>query len=756
MSNLVIMESPAKANTVKGYLGANYKVIACKGHIRDLPKSSLGIDIDNHFTPHYINIRGKGDIIQELKKEAKSAGKIFLATDPDREGEAIAWHLAVALGIDGEKPCRVTFNEITKDVVRDALKSPRAIDRDLVNSQQARRILDRIVGFSLSQVLWKNIKGGLSGGRVQSVATRIIADREEEIRAFVPQEYWTVEANLSGSGEKSIPVRFIGDKTNKVKLNTEEDAERVVSACRGGEFCVVSVRRSEKPKMPAPPFTTSTLQQEASKKLGFQSQKIMKVAQELYDGLNVGPEFGGIQGLITYMRTDSLRISPIASEAARKYILKHYGAECLPEQPRVYKSNAQAQDAHEAIRPSNIQIQPKSVRKYLTADQYKLYKLIWERFLASQMQSAILDTVSVDIENNGYLFRTGGYVVKSAGYLALYDAEEEELGEENSFERLPNVKEGERLCADSIEKTQHFTEPPPRYTEATLIKYLEENGVGRPSTYAPIISIIISRNYVRRDGKSLVATELGELTTHFMREYFPEIIDYEFTAGMEKDLDSIAGRENTIEGVISGFYKRFEKELEEAAGSKKEKIVAPEEKSDVACAKCGATMIYKNGRYGRFLACPNYPACRHTVALDQEGKPVIVRAVEFPPAGFTCELCGEEMVIRTGKYGEFYACKNYPTCPNTRQRTVDIGVPCPRCGAPIVEKRGRGKNVFYSCERYPECDFSTWDKPLAEHCPLCGEPLYYRKSRMSVICRNPACEYRRPAEEGQSAGREKA
>ncbi len=757
MANLVIMESPAKANTVKNYLGPNYKVIACKGHIRDLPKSSLGIDIENHFAPHYINIRGKGDIIKELKKEAKSAGKIFLATDPDREGEAIAWHLATTLGISEDRPCRVTFNEITKDVVKDAMKNPRAIDRDLVNSQQARRILDRLVGFNLSQVLWKNIKGGLSGGRVQSVATRVIADREEEIRAFVPQEYWTVDAVLSGEGAKSIQVHFVGDKKGKIRLSNEEEAGKVTDACAGGEYRVVSVRRSEKQKIPAPPFTTSTMLQEASKKLGFQAQKIMKVAQELYDGLNLGPENGGVQGLITYMRTDSQRVSPIASESARAFIAEQYGDNYIPDQSRTYKSSAQAQDAHEAIRPSSVRLLPKNVRKYLTSDQFRLYKLIWERFIASQMQSAVLDTASVDIENSGYLFRTSGYVVKFPGFLAIYDTGDEELAEENNFDKLPEVREGERLFADSIEKQQHFTEPPPRYTEAALIDFFKENGIGRPSTYAPIISIIIARNYVRREGKSLAATELGELTTHFMREYFPEIVDYEFTADMEKDLDSIAGKENTVEGVLEGFYQRFEKELAVAAkAGAQTKVAPPVEKSDVTCPKCGATMVYKNGRYGRFLACPNYPSCRSTLALDKDGKPLVPVAAELPLAGFKCEVCGADMVIRNGKFGEFYACKNYPECSNTKQKTVEIGVPCPICGAPIVEKRGRGKNVFYSCERYPDCSFSSWDKPLAEKCPDCGEMLFYRKSRMSILCRNPECSYRRDAEPEADAGREGA
>ena len=749
MANLVIVESPAKANTIKGYLGSNYKVIASKGHIRDLPKSTLGIDVENNFEPHYINIRGKGDVIKELKREAKNANKIFLATDPDREGEAISWHIANQLGIPEDAECRVTFNEITKSAVKESIKNPRKIDGKLVDSQQARRILDRLVGFNISELLWKSVKSGLSGGRVQSVATRIITEREEEIRAFVPQEYWTIDSELVGEDGEVITASFFGGKKSKIKISCKEEADKILEKLRAGTFKVSSVKHSEKQKLPAPPFTTSTLQQEASKKLGFQTQKIMKIAQELYDGLNLGAEFGGVQGLITYMRTDSLRISAVAQDAAREFIKSNYGEESLPKSARVYKSNSNSQDAHEAIRPSNVNIQPKAIRKMLTPDQYKIYKLIWERFVASQMQSATLDTVSVEIENSGYYFRAGGYVIKSRGYMAIYDngiddAEDEDV----NLSKLPSVKKKDTLTARDIKAEGHFTEPPARYTEASLIKFLEENGIGRPSTYVPIISIIISRNYVRRDGKSLVATSLGETITKFMREHFPDIIDYEFTANMESKLDSVENGENSIQGIIGDFYKSFEANMKEAENkiSKAPKITPSYQESDIPCEKCGALMVYKDGKFGKFLACPNYPACRNTKAINSDGTVASPIEEKIELAGFKCDECGSEMVIRRGRYGEFYACSNYPACKFTKQKVVELDVPCPKCSSKILARRSKGKSQFYSCERYPECDFSTWDMPLPEKCPECSEMLYYRKSKKTVICKNKSCSYKREDE----------
>ena len=750
MSNLVIVESPAKANTIKGYLGQNYKVIASKGHVRDLPKSTLGIDVDNNFEPHYINIRGKGDVIKELKKEAKNATKIFLATDPDREGEAISWHIANQLGIPEDKACRVTFNEITKNAVKESIKNPRKINLDLVNSQQARRILDRLVGFKLSEVLWKNLKSGLSGGRVQSVATRIITEREEEIRAFVPQEYWTVDSILKTSDNGRIQVKFYGNKKGKIKISCKEEAEKIEDAVSKNPFTVSYVKHSIKYKQPAPPFTTSTLQQEASKQLGLQSQKIMKVAQELYDGLNLGVEFGGVQGLITYMRTDSTRISTVAQEAAAAYIKENFGEKLLPKTPRTFKTSNSSQDAHEAIRPSNVHIHPKLVRKMLTSEQYRLYKLIWERFVGSQMEAAVLDTVSAEFENSGYIFKAGGYVIKSRGYMTIYDnsteTAEDADNEEMSLSVLPKITEKEVLYPESVNSQQHYTEPPVRYTEASLIKFLEENGIGRPSTYAPIISIIISREYVKRDGKSLVATPLGEVTTRFMRENFPDIIDYEFTASMESKLDSIENQENSINEVLSVFYDKFKVDIEKALSKEKdESVTIPAEESDVLCERCGAKMIYKNGRFGKFLACPKYPTCKFTKAIDKENSATETK--EAPVISeFKCEICGGDMVIRNGRYGTFYACANYPTCTFTKQKVTETGVACPMCSSKIIARHGKGKMLFYSCEKYPECNFSSWDMPLNEKCPDCGEMLYYRKSRKSVVCKHKNCSYKRDEE----------
>ena len=751
MANLVIVESPAKALTIKGYLGSGYKVVASIGHIRDLPKSSLGVDIDNHFEPHYINIRGKGDVIRQLRKEAKNASKIFLATDPDREGEAISWHLAQTLGIPEDKACRVCFNEVTKNAVKTAIRAPRKIDLDLVNSQQARRILDRIVGYKLSPFLWKNVKSGLSAGRVQSVATRMIVDRENEIRAFVPQEYWTIDVKLSAGTGETLDARFYGNKKSKIALNCQADAEKIADAVKNGQFTVQSVKRAQKIKQPAAPFTTSTMQQEAAKKLGFQSNRIMKVAQELYEGIDLGSELGGVQGLITYMRTDSLRISTVAQEAALDLIRDKFGAEYLPENARVYRSKANAQDAHEAIRPSDVTITPKSVRKLLTPDQYRLYKLIWERFVESQMAPAIFDTVLIETECAGYVFRTSGYNVRFPGFLALYDGNEKTLDDEDENEvgalaitEIPSLKVKDKLNLDAFDPEQHFTEPPARYNDATLVKLFEESGIGRPSTYATIITTIISRNYVKREGKSLAPTPLGEITTVLLEKDFPEIVDRDFTAQMEDQLDGIENGGTSIEGVLGAFYERFSNELATAdAEEVKTEIVVPADESDYVCERCGAKMVYKNGRFGRFLACPNYPECRNTKAVDKDGRPIEKEKAMPVVADFKCEICGGDMIERQGKYGSFYACANYPTCRFTKQKTKEIDTPCPVCGSRIVIKFGRGGRKFYSCVRYPECDFSSWDLPLAEKCPDCGGALFYRRSKNLILCRNKDCGYKR-------------
>ena len=750
MTNLVIVESPAKAYTIKSYLGSNYKVMASKGHVRDLPKSTLGIDIEHGFEPHYINIRGKGELIRELKKEAKNADRIYLATDLDREGEAISWHLAAALGLPEDKIKRITFNEITKSAIKESIKSPRKIDIDLVNAQQTRRILDRIVGYKLSPFLWKTVKSGLSAGRVQSIATKIIVEREDEIRAFVPREYWTVDAVLTSDG-RDFTGHYYGEAGSKDKneLSAESEAVRIKDDCFGKKFVCTEIKKGNRTKSPAPPFITSTLQQEASKKLNFQSQRTMRVAQELYEGVNLGHENGGVQGLITYMRTDSLRVAAEAQSAALEYIAENYGRDYCPEKPRVYRTKASAQDAHEAIRPSKVALDPEKIKKMLTPDQYKLYKLIWRRFLASQRSSAVLSTVNAEFACGSHIFKSSGYTVKFRGYMALY----EETSDTADTERevvLPPVEKDAELNARDIIPEQHFTEPPPRYTEASLIKFLEEKGIGRPSTYTPIITIIISRGYVKRDGKSLRPTDLGEIITRLMNKSFPDIVDYKFTASMENQLDEIENGNATMLDMLSKFYEGFSRELEEAEKTvSKETYEAPAEETDIICEKCGSRMIVKNGRYGRFAACPNYPECKNTKQLNKSGTAEAEKEPEIAP--FKCEFCGSDVVVRQGRYGAFYACSRYPECKFTKQKVKSLGVSCPKCGRDIVTKYGRNKTVFYSCSGYPECDFSSWDLPTNEKCPQCGEMLYQKKGRALLVCKKEGCGYKREITDSSDA-----
>ncbi len=765
-NNLVILESPSKALTVKGYLGTNYKVIASIGHVRDLPKSSLGVDIEHDFEAHYINIRGKGDLIKEIRKEAKAANKIYLATDPDREGEAIAWHLAAALGIPVEKTQRICFNEVTKTAVKAAIKAPRQIDMNLVNSQQTRRILDRIMGYKLSPLLWKNVKSGLSAGRVQSVATKIIVEREQEIRDFVPTEYWTIETQLSDDEGKTFRVHFWGNAEGKINLGCESEAMAVANAVNGGPYTVSAVRKAAKHKAPAAPFTTSSLQQEAFRKLGFQSQRTMKVAQELYEGVNLGSEFGGTQGLITYMRTDSVRISADAQNAARDFIMQKYGDQYCPETPRVYKSKAGAQDAHEAIRPSRVELEPMKIRKQLSGDQYKLYKLIWECFIASQMESATLDTISIDFTAADYIFRTSGYSVAFPGYMVVYEESEETSGTNASEPRevkdirLPEMQVGQDLHAEDAELTQHFTEPPVRYNDASLIKMLKDLDIGRPSTYATIIGTILNRNYVKREGKAFVPTPLGEVTNTIMEQNFSTIVDYGFTAEMERDLDEIENGNATMLDVLNRFWGDFERQLSIAEKTIGEKTIEiPPEETDFICEKCGSRMIVRNGRFGKFAACPNYPTCRNTKPLTPAPLPVDPQesadnaegeetAQKTPIiADFKCEKCGSDMVLRTGKFGSFYACSRYPECRFTKAKMRELGVNCPKCSAKIVTKYGRNHTVFYSCEKYPECDFSSWDLPTNELCPTCGKMLFRKKGKSLLVCHDSACGYSREYKE---------
>ena len=760
--NIVIVESPSKAKTINGYLGSSYKVIGSVGHVRDLPKSKLGIDIDNKFNPQYINIRGKGDLINELRKETKGAANIYLATDPDREGEAIAWHLSTVLKIDPDKAQRVTFNEITKNAVKNGIKNPRNIDMKLVDAQQARRIIDRLVGYQISPFLWKNVKSGLSAGRVQSVATRIIVEREEEIRAFVPEEYWTVAAVLANTKNKKFEAKFFGDLNGKIELKNQHDTEQVLKNLEGAVYSVKTLKKGTRARNPAAPFITSTLQQEANKKFNFQSGRTMKVAQELYEGINLGGR-GGAQGLITYMRTDSLRISDEARDGAKEYILDKHGDDYYPGKAREYKSKKSSQDAHEAIRPSHIsrEFEPENIKKSLSVDQYKIYKLIWDRFIASQMQSALLDTVSADIQANQYIFKASGYSIKFPGFLAIYeetldetDKKENKDGQESLGEsKLPELNEGERLNLDKLNHAQHFTQPPFRYTEASLIKSLEEQGIGRPSTYTPTLMTILQRGYVERDGKALKPTPLGEVTTKIMKENFQDIVDCGFTAKIEEDFDEIEDGKINYVNIVDKFYGGFSKSLAEAEiNIGKEEIVVPDVEIDYDCEICGKKLIVKNGRFGKFAACPNYPECKFTLKMDREGQ--IIKKEEQPEPVKTdikCEICGSDILIRQGRYGNFYACSNYPKCKHTKPIDAEINADCPECGAKIVRKRGKGRSSFYSCGKYPECKFSVGDVPQESKCPDCDGLMLKKKGKSVIYCYDKACGYQEKVEEQEEA-----
>ncbi|MBE6677882.1 MAG: type I DNA topoisomerase [Ruminococcaceae bacterium] len=728
MNTLIIVESPYKVPTIKSYLGKGYKVTACKGHVRDLPKSKLGVDIENDFAPDYINIRGKGDLIKELKKEAKSADRIYLATDPDREGEAIAWHLSTVLGNDGKKIKRITFNEVTKKALKEAVSAPRDIDMKLVDAQQARRILDRLVGYKISPFLWKKLKSGLSAGRVQSVATRLVVEREQEIREFVPKEYWTVSAKLAG-GDDTLVAKYYGDINGKKELNNEASANAVVADCQGKDFAVESVKKALKRRKPMPPFTTSTLQQEANRRLNFQSKRTMMVAQELYEGVNLGE--AGMRGLITYMRTDSLRISEDATQAAKEFIVNRYGEKYYPSTPNVFKSKKNSQDAHEAIRPTDPALTPETVKGKLSNDQYKLYKLVWERFIASQMRAAEFDTVVCDISCGQHIFRAGGYVVRFAGYMSVYDDRTEENDNEDGFSAsaLPVLNEGQLLKLEKMLSEQHFTQPPARYTEGTLTKVLEEKGIGRPSTFLPTITTITSRGYVKRNGKVLVPTEIGEVTTKLLLESFPSIIDYNYTAEMEDDLEKICSGDLPYVDVLKDFYVDFAKQLSAAEETLAEgKIAIAPTETDIICEKCGCKMVERVGKFGKFAGCPNYPTCKNTKPLDA--------APEAPklPSEHRCPTCGKPMYLRKGMYGSFFACEDYPTCKTTMTYRKDIGVPCPKCGKMLVVKQTKSKKTFYSCEDYPKCDFSSWDVPQERKCPSCGGLVLKKKNKEQYEC----------------------
>ena len=681
---LVIVESPAKAKTIGKFLGSHYKVIASNGHVRDLPKSQMGVDVEHDFEPKYITLRGRGEVLEKIRKEAKKADKIYLATDPDREGEAISWHLAHILHLDPTSKCRIVFNEITANAVKSSIKNARPIDMRLVDAQQARRVLDRLVGYKISPILWAKVQKGLSAGRVQSVATRIICDREQEIMDFVPEEYWSITAHLhEKNSKKNFDAKYYGEDGKKRELRSEADAKSVLDRIEGAAFTVSELKTGEKTRHAAPPFTTSSMQQEAARKLGFTTKRTMMVAQQLYEGIDIGGK--GPVGLISYIRTDSVRVAKEAQDAAITYIGKRFGERYVPAKPNVYKGRASAQDAHEAIRPTLIDNEPQKIKEHLSNDQFKLYKLVYERFLASQMSDARYATTTASIDANGCIFRANGVRTLFDGFTAVYTEGRDDVQEKEVT--LPELHENDTLERTKIDSEQRFTQPPPRYTEATLVKTLEEKGIGRPSTYSPTISTIIDRGYVSREKKLLVPTELGFVVTGLMCEHFSDIADVKFTAGMEEKLDGVESGKDEWKTVIREFYGPFKIALDKAE-KEIEIIDIPDEISDVKCDKCGALMVYKTGRYGRFLACPNFPACRNTKAIVEK-----------------------------------------------------IDVPCPKCGSALVKRKGKRGKTFYGCERYPDCDFVSWDKPTNIRCEKCGGMMVQKIGRNGsyVICMDKDC-----------------
>lgn len=681
---LVIVESPAKAKTIEKYLGKNYVVEASMGHVRDLPKSQLGVDIENEYNPKYITIRGKGELLSKLRKLAKKSDKIYLATDPDREGEAISWHLANVLKIDENENCRIEFNEITKDAVKNSIKHPRKINCNLVDAQQARRVLDRLVGYEISPLLWRNVKWGLSAGRVQSAALKLICDREEEIKRFNPEEYWTVDVKLK-KGKKSFPVKLTTKNKKKIEIKNKEQADQIIDELKENEYIVSKIKKGTKNKNPLAPFTTSTLQQEASKKLNFMTKKTMSVAQQLYEGVEV-KKFGTV-GLITYMRTDSVRISKEAQEKALNFIDETYGKEYVPEEPRVYKGKKNIQDAHEAIRPTYVEITPEIAKANLSNDQYKLYALIWKRFIASQMATCILNTNSLEIKNGDYTLRASGSTIKFDGFMKVY---EYISGEEEESVLLPELEENEVLKEESIEGKQHFTQPPARYSEAAFVKLLEEKGIGRPSTYVPTISTLISRKYVDREKKILIPTELGFIVNDILSNYFKQIVDTDFTAEMEVKLDNVEAGKESWTHIVDEFFTPLKEDIEKAE-KEISKVIIEDKVSDVPCDKCGRLMVIKHGRFGDFLACPGYPECQNT-------KPIV----------------------------------------------EEVDANCPLCGGKILVKRSKKGNRFYGCSNYPECNFVSWYEPTNEKCPECGSYMVkrYSKSKGEYLqCSDKECKY---------------
>jgi len=685
---LVIVESPAKARTIGKFLGRKYQVKASIGHLVDLPKSQLGIDLEDNFEPKYITIRGKGKILKELKEAGKKASQVFLATDPDREGEAISWHLSNSLGINDERLCRVEFHEITKTAIKNAFSNPRLLDLNKIEAQQARRILDRLVGYMISPLLWERVRKGLSAGRVQSVALRIICDREKEIEAFKPEEYWSIEGNFKEPADgKTFTAQFYGKDREKINLTNEEEVGKILEKIEGSVFKITKIQVQERKRNPSPPFITSSLQQEASRKLGFTTKKTMMMAQQLYEGIAVGKK-GESVGLITYMRTDATTVSPQAKEEARIYIEEKYGERFLPEKPRKYALKKGAQEAHEAIRPTSILRQPDEIKKFLSRDQFRMYKLIWERFLASQMEAALYEQVRVEVRTGDYLFKASGSAIKFQGFMIVYvEGEDEEKEKEN---QLPPLKEGQELGLMSISPNQHFTQPPPRFTEASLVKMMENRGIGRPSTYSPTIETILSRGYVNKEEKALKPTELGFIIADLMKSFFPEVVDVDFTAQLEDKLDKVESGEISRQKVLSEFYAPFKDRLS-VAKKEMEKVAIEDEQTDEICPNCGKNLVKKFGRFGKFLACPGFPECRYTM-----------------------------------------------------QPRVETGVKCPDCQGEIIERKSKKGKKFYGCSNYPECKFVLWNKPVDKKCPQCSHFLVEKKSRVKDLvyqCGNRDCGF---------------
>ncbi|HEV8640279.1 MAG TPA: type I DNA topoisomerase [Methylomirabilota bacterium] len=740
--SLVVVESPTKVKTIQKYLDSRYVVKACMGHVRDLPKSNLGVDPKRGFKPKYVVMPGKKKVLDELKKAAEKADALYVATDPDREGEAIGWHLAQELPFDKKKVYRVAFNEITERAVKAAFQNPGKIDLKKVDAQQARRVLDRLVGYSLSPLLWEKVQRGLSAGRVQSVAVRLIVDREREIQAFRPEEYWSLHARLRAKRPPEFVATLKEVAGEKASLPSEETTRTLMASLEGARFTVRSVTRGERRRNPAPPFITSTLQQEAGRKLGFSAKKTMTVAQQLYEGIDVGDD--GPVGLITYMRTDAVRVAREAQEEARGWVTARLGREYVPETPPVYRSRGSAQEAHEAIRPSDVAREPKLVARFLTRDQQALYRLIWERFLASQMTPAVYDTVSADIEAGRCLFRAQGQTLKFKGFMAVYveSREDEAVSEEDAESVVPPLEEGEVLALLGLDPKQHFTQPPPRYTEASLIKSLEELGIGRPSTYAQILSTIVNeRGYVRRERRTLFATELGIEVTDLLQGFFADIMNVEFTAQMEGELDRVEEGERKWVDTVQKFYGPFKRDLAEA--KKNMRNVKKGEETGEDCPECSQPLLERRGRFGKFIACSAYPDCRYTRDLNGGGR------AEDEPTNELCPACGKPMVVKHGRYGKFIACSGYPECKTTKPVTLGIACPQPGCAGELVERRSRRGRTFYGCSAYPTCKFVLWQRPVAEPCPACGAPFLTERSargRKMQTCVRDGCGFRREAE----------